>query len=138
MATKPIVFKPTLNTPQGINNYTGEVFRCFTKGDTLPFKFVFFTDAAEVVDVTGWTVSIVMSTQQAADNCRDDAAVVIDVDIPLTDLATATFEGDVTDSETQSLPAGLVYVMAKYTTLAGATHIMDMGLLEVYPNLTAI
>jgi hypothetical protein len=136
MAVKPIVFKPTLSTPTGINNYSGEVFRCFTKGDTLPFRFNFKYEDGEPIDVTGYQVFVIFADYQAAGDVTEQSQTLLEVEIPLADLETALFEGDVADDETNGLPSGLVYAMAKYVTAEGASHIIDMCLLEVYPSLT--
>ena len=145
MATKPVIFKPTLNTPQGVNNYSGAVFRCFTKGDTIPFRFTFTSGDAGVLDIEGWKVYIIMADILAAERgvCNGDQNL-IEVEIPLADLSTGVFEGEITGLQSQRLPSGLVYALAKYVTapggsienpIPGNTHIIDMCTLEVYPNL---
>lgn len=142
------VIKPTLKTPEGINNYSGEIFRCFTKGDTIPFKFTFKQPDGSACDVNGWKVMIVFSSAISCETSEcGDTAVTVEVEIPLTDDEAAIFEGEVSDIKTQSLPCGIVYAMAKYVTATeqigdnvvdGASHIIDMCRLEVYPNITTI
>jgi len=134
--TKPIIFKPKLHAPQGINNYSGEVFRCFTNGDTLSFEFTLQDEDGDAIDTSGVVVSIVMSDKLVTDSC-DNESQQIDVTIPLFDADTAVFKGEINSAQTESLPNGLIYAMAKYT-VDGTSHIIDMCLLEVYPSLICI
>jgi hypothetical protein len=149
MAVKPKVIKPTLVTPEGINNYSGDVFRCFTKGDTLPFRFTFKASDGTPININGWKMYIVFSSSISCDisgGCEEQVTT-IEVEIPIADDENGVFEGEVSDIKTQSLPCGIIYAMAKYVTAAegtpdnpgsGSTHILDMCRLEVYPNLTFI
>lgn len=137
MSIKPIIFEPTLLTPQGINNYSGVIFRCFTKGDSLPFQFTIQDDSGAVTDITGWqafiTMSDVVSCNEAG--CTADSQI-IEVEIPITDAVNGVFSGSVSGAHTQSLACGLNYASAKYIDGDGLAHIIDMCVLEVYPNLT--
>ena len=130
---KKAYFQPKLTEPQAINNYSGASFRCFTKGDTLPFKFTFSDGAGGVPDVTDYQVWIHMSDEQAVVGGDPQAQTLLSVEIPLTDLPTGVFEGTISDSETNSLPAGLVYAQALFTNATGQSYIIDMCILEVYP-----
>ena len=128
MAKRPIEFKPQLFEPQGFNNYPGTIFRCFTAGDTLPFEFNFENSDGSVLDVTGWTVEISFSTEL-------DSASGLSVNIPLIDVDTSLFYGEITDEETATLTPGINYGIASYTDAVGNTFIIDMCILEVYQNL---
>ena len=136
MGKKPVVFKPQLHVPEGINNYTGESFRCFTKGDTLPFRFEFINDDGGITDITGWSVTIVISDIQAIDGKVEGDQTRIEVDIPIDDIPTGVFLGDISDVETNSLNAGLNYAEIKFTKDTGEDHFIDMCILEVYPSAT--
>ena len=146
MAKKPITFSPVLLAPVGINNYSGKVFRCFTRGDTLPFKFTIKNEDGVVPpDIADWKVVIVMADSEIPDSGCNGDQQVIEVEIPLINEAEGVFEGHVKNFRTQDLPAGLIYALAKYITapggtvedpIPGSTFIMDMCQLEVYPNLT--
>jgi len=138
--------KILLRTPVGINNYSGDLFRCFTRGDTLPFKFQFRQSDGSPIDVTGWRVIIAFALGLSCDDpgCGD-STVSIEVDIPIVDALEGKFEGTVSHSHTQNIPCGLVYASAKYVTavtgtpedpIDGDVHIMDMCQLEVFPNVT--
>ena len=148
MAAKLNVMKPTLTTPEGINNYSGDVFRCFTKGDTLPFRFAFKELDGTPSDTSGWKVVVTFSSTISCDatGCNE-TNVTVEAEIPLVDADLSIFEGEVSDLKTQSLPCGIIYAMAKYVTadvetpdgtVKGMSHIIDMCRLEVYPNLTFI
>jgi len=52
MATRAC--KVTLRKPIGINNFQGKSFRCFARGDTLPFYLEFRYTDGNPVDITGW------------------------------------------------------------------------------------
>ena len=136
MGKKAVAFKPELSTPIGYNGYSGKTFRCFTKGDTLPFKFTIKnSDGTIPATIATWTVWVAFSdTLVDADNpaASDD---LLEVEIPLTDEATGVFSGNVSDTESNSLPDGLCFATAKYVDAAGATRIIDMAQLEVYPNI---
>jgi hypothetical protein len=143
MSKKPVVFKPTLHSPQGINNFSGKAFRCFTKGETLGFRFTLKTPDGVPADIADWKVYIVMANEFVKDSgCTDDQQS-IEIEIPLVDAALGIFEGEVTNFDTQDLPAGLNHALAKFITAPdliagtpGNTYIIDMCTLEVYPNLT--
>ena len=136
MAKKPVIFKPTLFTPTGLNNYPGTVFRCFTKGDTLPFSFSLENEDGSILDVTDYEVWIIMSDAVVGNNAIGENTNLLEVQIPLLDIPTGLFEGSISDTLTNSLPAGIVYAQAKYITTTGETHIIDMCILEVYPSVT--
>lgn len=127
---KPIIFTPALREPVGINNYSGKAFRCFTKGDTIPFRFTFKDGAGAVLNVTGQTVWVHFSDKQAVPGGPDP---IVSVEIPLTDLATGVFSGNVSDTLTNTLPAGIIYAQALYVNAAGESITIDMCMLEVYP-----
>lgn len=127
---KPLIFTPTLFEPVGINNYTGKAFRCFTKGDTIPFRFTFKDGAGAVLNVTGYAVWVHFSDKQALPG---GPVPIVSVQIPLTDLATGVFSGNVSDTLTNTLPAGIIYAQALYVNATGASVIIDMCMLEVYP-----
>lgn len=137
---KPKVFKPTLRVPQGINNYTGDMFRCFTKGDTIPFKVTLNSD---IVDVTGYKVIVIMSNVLMDGPCDGDDRF-IEVEIPLVDAENGVFQGNVSGLHTQSLASGINYAMAKLVTAPateddlGDPYIIDMCMLEIYPTVTLI
>lgn len=136
MAIRPPVYKPILTSPVAINNYSGKVFKCFTKGDTLPFRFTFKSKDGLPLDMTGCQVWIVMADAPATPDNPAEQQTLLEVEIPLVDLSLAMFEGEVSDSETNSLPSGLIYAQAKYITALGATKIIDMCILEAYPSVT--
>jgi len=127
VAKRPIVFKPELHAPQGLNNYPGTTFRCFTVGDTLPFEFIFNNEGA-IPDVTGWVVEVSFSKEL-------DSISGLKVSIPLISLAEATFAGEVTNTQTATLTPGINYANARYTDTIGNIYIIDMAILEVYENL---
>lgn len=140
MAKRCGAFKPELTTPRGINNYTGALFRCFTKGETLPFRFTF-----KDTDVTDWKVYIAFADKLVTNSGCVDDQILLEVEIPLADVVAGVFEGEVTNLQTHSLPSGLVYAMAKFVQaptgvdpdiIPGLERIMDMCVLEVYPNIT--
>lgn len=133
MLKKPIAFTPQLFEAQGINNYSGKAFRCFTKGDTLPFRVSFKDADGNVPDVTDYEVWVYMSDQQAVDGVDPQTQNLLEVQIPMTDLAGGVFEGNVSDTQTNSLPPGLVYAQLVYVDATGTSFIIDMALLEVYP-----
>lgn len=146
--SKPSILRQTLKTPEGINNYSGAIFRCFTKGDTLPFKFTFRGADGKLLETSGWKVTIILSSGIFcdADGCND-SSVSVEVDIPPSSFEQGVFEGAVSDIKTQSLPCGIIYALAQYTTgvsgtdknpIDGETHIIDMCRLEVYPNIITI
>lgn len=146
MAKKSTVPDITLRKPVGINNYTGDVFRCFTRGDTIPFKFTFRNSDGSPIDVTGWKVLISFGLSLSCNEpgCSDPA-LVIEVEIPVVDAENGVFAGEVNQTQTQNIPCGLIYASAKYTTEPigtppdeepGNTHIIDMCQLEVYPNVS--
>jgi hypothetical protein len=137
MAKKPIVFKPELLTPVGINNFSGELFRCFTKGETLHFTFS-FAQSGIPMDVTDWKVVIAFADKLSTDPGCDSDQNLLEVEIPLIDLANAKFDGDVLGDKTYSLPAGITYAMAKFTNADGASYIIDMAMLEVYPSVVSV
>ncbi len=126
----------TLRTPVGINNYDGSSFRCFTRGDTLPFSFAFLDEDGEVVDVTDWHLYVSFSS---ALNCSDPgcsgSGLVVEVEIPVTDAVNGLFEGQINDEQTLSISCGLTYASIKYTNSNSHTHVIDMCQLEVYPNV---
>ena len=132
MSNKALVFKPELYTPVGMNNYSGELFRCFTKGDTLPFKFTFPAG----YDITDCQVWVVFSDVKAESPATELTQNLLEVQIPITDLPGGVFSGEVSDSETHGLPAGITYGQIKFISASGQTRIMDMCTLEVYPTLT--
>lgn len=140
---KSNVLKQTMLTPEGINNYTGVSFRCFTKGDTLPFKFTFEDENGSPLDVEDIKVIVAFSSGIACDGatCNGDPTfVTVEVEIPLVDPTNGIFEGEVSDVHTQALPCGIVYGLVKYITKGydgaeDASHIIDMCRLEVYPNI---
>ena len=136
MARKPVIFKPQLFNPEGINNYSGELFRCFTRGDTLPFEFTFTDEDGAAVDITGWKVWIIISDKQATDDITVLDQTLIEVEIPQTDLGAGVHSGNLEDTDTDALNEGINYAMVKYVTAAGESHIMDMCILEVYPSAT--
>lgn len=131
MAKKPLIFQPDLTTPQGLNNYSGVTFRCFTIGDTLPFKFTFSNKDGSALDVTGWQVKIAIAS-------AFNALGGLLVDIPLASLEDCIFEGDVRSIDTIVLTPGVNYALAKYIMADGKEHIIDMCMLEVYPNLNFV
>lgn len=133
---KPIVFRPQLFTPQGINNYPGTMFKCFTKGNSIPFKFTFKNKLGEILDVTGYSVWVIFSDKQATAETTPEEQVLVSVQIPLTDLENGVFEGVVTDEQTNILPAGIVFAEAKYVNAAGDSFTIDMCMLEVYPAVS--
>lgn len=139
MIKKPFEFKPTLSTPRGINNYSGAVFRCFTKGDTLPFRFTLKSSDNVISDFTGYQVFVSYSDALNAERgeCNGDQNL-LEVEIPLVDAAGGVFEGEVLGLESQSLSAGITYGMVRFVTSTGVPFIIDMAALEVYPNLTTI
>lgn len=126
-------FKPTLVEPVGINNYLGTSFRCFTKGDTLPFKFTFKNPDGSPIDVTGYQLWIYMSDKQAVPTTDPQTQNLVSVAIPITDAVNGVFSGTVTDTDTNTLPDGIAYAQAVYTNNAGESFIIDMAMLEVYP-----
>jgi hypothetical protein len=138
MAKKSVTFTPQLFEPVGINNFSGEVFKCFTKGDTLPFRFTLKNKDGSDLDITDWTAFVVITDLAAKEGVAVEDQNLIEIEIPLvtqTDKG-GIFEGEISDSETNGLTAGLNKAQAKYVTDAGATHYIDMCILEVYPNLT--
>lgn len=126
----------TLRSPVGINNYSGEAFRCFTRGDTLPFEFTFKDPAGDEIDITDWRLFISFSGSL---NCNDPgcstSALVIEVEIPIVDALAGQFAGTVNDESTLSIPCGIVYGSIKYINASNETFILDMCQLEVYPNV---
>lgn len=135
MAVNPAQ-KVILRSPIGINNYNGKYFRCFTRGDTLPFGLTFVHEDGEPVDVTDWRVYVSFSPIL---NCSDPGCVgsglVVEVEIPIHDPEKAIFIGDVSDEYTLAIPCGLTYASIKYVDNNDKTHILDMCRLEVFPNV---
>lgn len=130
MATKPVLFKPKLTHPEGINNYTGEAFRCFTVGDTLPFEFTISSADDPDIDVTGWSIVIAIALEF-------DSLIAngIEVVIPLVDISGKVFKGDISNILTKTLTPGINRAIAKYINVGGEEFIFDMCLLEVYKNI---
>ncbi len=128
MARKPIIFNPQLQDPQGINNYPGSVFRCFTVGDTLPFEFTLGNKDGSDLDVTGWEIKIAFAPEF-------NSASGLEVTIPLMDIDTRVFKGEITSDQTISCTPGLNKAVAKFITAGGDEYIIDMCILEIYQNL---
>jgi len=133
MPRKPIVFKPKLHTPQGLNNYSGELFRCFTRGDTLPFELTFKDSDGNAIDITGWSLQVSFTNVLADDDHVVGDQTKLEVLIPISDATGGAFSGDVTDEQTETLADGINYGMIKFTKDTGDEHIVDMAILEVYP-----
>lgn len=134
MAKRPIVFAPELVVPVGINNYPGTVFKCFTRGTTLPFTFTL--SKAGVTDYTGWQVKVIISDILATDDKTAQDQTQIEVTIPLTDAEGGVFSGTVTDTETNTLKEGINVAEARFIDDTGQSFIIDMCKLEVYPSTT--
>jgi len=126
----------TLRSPVGINNYDGASFKCFTRGDTLPFAFVIQNESGEPIDVTDWHMYVSFSTSLNCDNpgCSG-SSLVVEVEIPVSDALAGEFSGEVSDNYTLSMSCGLTYASIKYIDADGKTHLVDMCQLEVYPNV---
>jgi hypothetical protein len=135
MIKKPAVFQPTLLEPQGINNYSGKTFRCFTKGDTLPFRFTFKDgDGLPLPGADAYDVYVEIANELAETPVTDQTQTAVVATMTCVDAVNMIFEGSVTDTQTLSLKAGMAYATAKYVTDIGVTHIIDMAMLEVYPG----
>ena len=137
MATKTPLFRPVLREPRALNNYPGVSFRCFTKGDTLAFKFTFKDQVSgDPIDVTGWTMTVAFSDKQYLKDCgQAQGATQIEVDIPINDAVNGIFQGEVATEKTELLKDGITYAVAYYEISGGERYILDMAMLEVYPNL---
>jgi len=139
--------KVKLRKPIGINNFEGKSFRCFARGDTLPFYFEFTLVDGTPVDITGWKCFVAFSTNLSCERpgCSD-SALVLEVEIPVYDAAAGVFAGNVTNDHTKNIPCGLVYATIKYVTpphdvgipeleQKGLSYILDMCQLEVYASV---
>ncbi|RLB79048.1 MAG: hypothetical protein DRH06_00065 [Deltaproteobacteria bacterium] len=137
--------KPILAKPIGINNFPGTAFRCFARGDTLPYNVQFTYDNGDPVDVTGWKCYIAFATALSCDKpgCAVVASV-LEVELPVYDAENGIFMGNVTNEHTRSIPCGLIYASLKYVTAGydpldedeeGLSYILDMCQLEVYPSV---
>ena len=115
MATRAC--KVTLRKPIGINNFQGKSFRCFARGDTLPFYLEFRYTDGNPVDITGWRciVAFTNSLSCSRPGCGD-SSLVLEVDIPIHDAENGIFAGNVTNEHTKDIPCGLVYATIKYIT----------------------
>jgi hypothetical protein len=138
MAKKSIAFTPQLFQPVGINNFSGDVFKCFTKGDTLPFRFNLSNKDGSDLDVTGWTCYVTFTDVPADDGVVVGDQNILEVEIPLvsSDAKGGVCEGEISDTETNTLTAGLNQAQAKFVTATGAQYYIDMATLEVYPNVS--
>jgi hypothetical protein len=132
----PPTFQPTLFEPQGINNYPGTTFRCFTKGDTLPFQFTLTDNAGAPIDISEYRLFVALSNMQIKTGQSLINQVLVEVEIPAVDVVNGVFAGTVPDSETISLPDGLGYAMARYVNGLGESFIIDMCMLEIYPSIS--
>ena len=139
--------KVKLRKPIGINNFPGTSFRCFARGDSLPFYLEFkYTDGTPV-DLTGWKCFVAFSKTLSCERpgCSD-SALVLEVNIPVYDAENGVFAGNVTNDHTKNIPCGLVYATIKYVTAPydisipeteneGMSFILDMCQLEVFASV---
>jgi len=142
--------KSIMKTPVGINNFSGDVFRCFTKGETLPFKFTFRNQDKSIMDTAGWEVIVTFtsviecnSTMICGEEHNTDK-ITVEHSIPASMFEGGIFLGNFPGKKTERLPCGLVFASARYVVAPeeGQTHgnsyMIDMCQLEVYPNLTSV
>lgn len=127
MALKPTLFRPKLYVPQGLNNHSGAAFRCFSVGETLPFRFTFNSKEDPDLDVSAWQAKVVISS-------KPDAFVGIEANIPLVNATDRIFEGAIDSALTKTLTPGIHYAVAKFLDNDGSAYPIDMCILEVYPN----
>ena len=145
MAIKQV--KQLMRTPVGINNYSGDTFRCFTKGDDLSFEYNIKDGNGAPIDITNYDLTITISAalNDSILGCKDSIVNNHVINIPITDAVNGIFAGSITGEQTAIMPAGIAYAVAKYTTapndadpyniIPGKSHIIDMCQLEIYQNV---
>ena len=116
--------KPELLTPIGINNFTGEYFKCFTQGDTVPFSFtVADTDLTDCVITVSFKKDI-ENNNTAANN----------YELSISEPATGRVNTELSSNYTAELEAGINYAVLYYTK-NNKNYIIDMCVLEVYQGI---
>ncbi len=116
---------------EGINGYSGKMFRDITRGETLPFTFRFTLKDGTPRDVTGWTVYVAFNTAL-------DSSVPIHESVFLPgDPLTGVISGFVEDDETFALAKGTYYASARYVNSDGRAFIIDMAKVKVMEGANA-
>jgi len=115
---------------KGIDGYNGDMFKQFTRGDTLPFKFSFVDSSNNntPIDVTGWKIYITFSDKLSCEASTNSIEAVIEPTINPTD---GILEGYVEDSMTFSLIAGTVYGSVRVIKDDNRTYILDKAKIKL-------
>ena len=97
----------------------------FPQGTTVPVVFTFNDSAGDPIDVTGYTMSIVLSLK------RGFSPIALTVNIVIGSAINGIMEGELSVANTTALDAGNYYYIIKYTKPDGKAYVIDMGKVTV-------
>jgi len=110
----------------GIDGFPGFI-KSFTRGSTKDFT-IQVKKNGEVLDITGASFVVSFATELTADG-TPDLTVTID---PPTDPTNGKTTGQITDTQSWSLPAGKIYYTVRYINSDGKPYVIDRGRIEIF------
>lgn len=111
---------------EGLNGFSG-FLSDFVRGTTIDFQIVMSQDGSPI-ELTGAKFYITFAQDLDTTTAPDLSITISTFSAPATGVAT----GQITDTQTLALAAGVYYYSVRYVTSGGATYVIDFGTVEVF------
>lgn len=118
--------------PTTLNLCPVEIDLCFTRADTLPFSFTIQDEAGTVIDITGGTFLLTVSS---IPDPPDGTTQVFQLSGTITDGPNGVVEFQPSSANLDQSP-GILYYDVQWTNASGDVRTIVKGALEIRQDVT--